>query len=137
MPLWKPFEDPAPKAERKPRHNVVPAHEWAWLPNEFDGTLQKHAFCADCGQVRPSRRGRVMDMGGIANLLGRFYRALSRQGRHVTEAERRLVTRRIEAFEADDDFALSQDHQMTLLSSLVAAQLGMTAPSVESYLRSC
>jgi hypothetical protein len=71
------------------------------------------------------------------NLLGRFYRVLSREGRRVSQAQRRLVASRLESVRADDAFAHSRETQFRQVAVVLAQFVGIAPSVVESYLRSC
>lgn len=142
---WGELEDPQPwdppdaeawGHEKGEPHRVPGAAHWPWLPTERTGTLSRHPYCADCGLVSSVGSDRALDLGGLANLLGRLGRALRDGGLKLTEAQRRLILKALQAEGADDRFGLSRTHQERLFAQSVAATLGVHQNVIHTYLRS-
>lgn len=118
-------------------HRIARPDEWPWLPVAISGILARHPYCSDCGLIRAVGADRALDMGGIANLLGRFGRLLRDVGLRFTDVQRRLVVQRFKAAQGDDPFGLSRGAQLRLLSQVVAETLGLNVTVAGTYLRSC
>lgn len=99
--------------------------------------LAPHPYCDGCGLVRYVGSRRAMDLGGLANLLARLEIHLRRNGRKVTEAQRRLITRELATYSIDDTFALSRAGQLQIVAEVAARRLGLPTEVLASYLRSC
>jgi hypothetical protein len=82
-----------------------------------------------------AERGR--DLGGLANLIGTLDRRMRQDGLPITEAQRRLIMRKLVALEADDGFSLTKERQLEILSDVVAGYLRVRPEVVRSYARSC
>ncbi|MGQ0534484.1 MAG: hypothetical protein ACT4PT_00220 [Methanobacteriota archaeon] len=119
------------------RHHVAHSKEWPWLPVQDLNVLAPHPFCVDCGLVKPIGKARAVDLGGLANLLSRMERELRAIGLKVTEAQRRLLMKRLEALDAGDAFGLSKESQIRMVAACAASVLGRSEDQLQSLLRSC
>lgn len=91
----------------------------------------------ECGKVAALGSRRALDLGGLLNLLARLVNALARDGRRVTDVQRRLIVRRLRATEADDRFGLTWEAQVKLITDVVAAAANVRPEIVETYVREC
>lgn len=131
-----PAEDDAWERALAQRHRVAPRQDWPWLPVQERGTLAAHPYCERCGLVRLVGGQRALDLGGLANLIARLELRL-REGRKVTEAQRRLIVKRLEAQDAVDGFGLSRRAQYGIVAEVVGRYTGLPEDVVLSYLCNC
>lgn len=120
-----------------PRHTLAQRGDWPWLPTLDHGTLAPHPWCVECGRVAAVGSARALDLGGLLNLLGRLTERLRREGYKLTEAQRRLIVKRLEALEADDRFGLTREAQQRMVSEVVASHVRTQPAIVQSYVREC
>lgn len=130
-----PTEETAPPAA--PRHRLAEPSRWPWLPKEGSRMLARHAWCVDCGEVRVTGSARAMPFGGLMNLLGRLEHRFSHHGIVMTEAQRRLIVKGLEALGVDDTFGLPREKQLHIFTTVVARYVGLAPAVVQTYLRSC
>lgn len=123
-----------PPSDPGPDHAVAAPEHWPWLPKLDDGTLDKHPFCLECGAVQVVGRQRGVKLGALLNRLAYLDKRLRRTGRKLTEAQRRLVVKRLEAAGADDAFAMSRAAQDELLKESVVQVTGLDAGEVDRLL---
>lgn len=101
------------------------------------GTLAAHPYCERCGLVRLVGGQRALDLGGLANLIARLELRLRERGRKVTEAQRRLIAKCLEAQDAVDAFGLSRRAQYGIVAEVVGRYTSLPEDVVLSYLCNC
>lgn len=115
-------------------HEEAPRSQWDWLPLGSSQTLSAHPWCKKCGTVKHLGGPRAQDMGGLANRLSRLFDVMRTNGIHVTQAQRRLIMKRIETLVLDDRFALSRLQQEHGLVPIVSVYTGVSEAAVERFL---
>ena len=126
-------------AQREPpaaRHKMAPRTAWPWLPTLEHQHLAAHPYCAQCGGVKYTGSMRAAPLGGLVNQASRLRDLLRAQGRKVTEAQFRLIVKRLEALEADDTFLHSRRTQERLLLESFSTYTRIDPETLASYLRS-
>jgi hypothetical protein len=124
-------------AGKRVAHRLAEPSKWPWLPTQGNGVLAQHPWCKDCGLVKTVGAERARDFGGLVNLLGALQRRLEEHGYRVTEAQKRLIVKKLRELEADDTFALTRVSQERALTQVVSRYLGLTPETVDTYLHSC
>lgn len=117
-------------------HTLAPASAWPWLPTVEHGHLAQHPYCENCGSVKYVGSSRPLRKGGIVNLASRLAERLAEEGRKVSEAQFRLIVRRLVALRADDGFLYSRQAQDRLVADAFATYTGLDRDVLASYLRS-
>lgn len=117
-------------------HSVAPPTEWPWLPTHDDSGLAKHPYCEDCGQVKTIGRESGLKMGTLTNLLGKVKRQLGDEGDRITEAQSRLILKKLRQEGGDDGFAVPRSTQIELLAEAVEDYTSLEARHVKAVLRS-
>lgn len=74
-------------------------------------------------------------MGGLVNLLARLDRTLREHGHKLTEAQKRLIVKQLEAASAGDQFAHSRTAQENTLTRIVATYTGIHHDALQTYTR--
>lgn len=117
-----------------PEHGTVHPDDRPWLPKLERGDLAPHHYCPECGQVegRGGRQG--LDRGGWANRLARLKELLEREGYVCTEAQRRLIFKRILADDLDDAYGFTLERQLVIVSGIASEILALPENVVLSYL---
>lgn len=128
--------DDAPAPDR--RHAVAAPDRWPWLPTHDANVLARHPYCERCGAVKVLGREAGVKFGTLVNILAKLKRRLAQHdGAKVTEAQQRLILKRLKAEQADDRFAVPRSGQLDLLARAVADSTGLDADHVRAVLRSC
>lgn len=117
------------------RHAVADRDTWPWLPTQEHTHLAPHPFCKDCGGVKYVGSTRALPMGGLTNLASRLARDLGAQGRKVTEAQIRLIMKRLHEAGASDGFVHSRATQERLLLETFRSYTGLDEGVLVSFLR--
>lgn len=118
-----------------PEHGTVHPDERPWLPKLDDGDLAPHHYCPDCGKVQGRGRRDGLDRGGLANRIARLQELLDREGYVFTEAQKRIVFKRIDEQDLDDGYGFTRDRQLELVAELIGDVVGLPRTVVDSYLR--
>lgn len=129
--------DLADAADSGALHVPASRDTWPWLPLSSGGRVARHPYCRACGLVKFVGSNGALPAGGLHNLIARLGRLLSGTGMKITEAQRRLITRDIEADRIHDVYGLSREQQGELLARIIGSRLGLVPEVVMSYLRSC
>ena len=129
--------DPPDPPAHTPRcaHRIAPGTEWPWLPTHTRGHLARHPWCTQCGSIAAVGGERARDLGGLVNEIARICAALAVGGIKVTEAQRRLMTRRLAALDAHDRFAFDRDTQERTLLGVVSEFTGLAPDTIATYAR--
>lgn len=129
---------PAPGADRKAgsSHVLAERRAWPWLPTLEHQHLAPHPYCEGCGGVKYVGSLRALPMGRLTELASRLRWVLTANGRKVSDAQLRLIVRRLEESGAYDGFVQSWPTQERLLLEAFAAYTGMDIATLATYLRS-
>lgn len=117
-------------------HVLAPRDAWPWLPTQEHRHLAIHPYCAACGGVKYVGSTRALPLGGLANLAAHLRATLGRQGRKVTEAQMRLIMKRLQRAEASDTFTQGRATQERLLLQAFAAYTSLDETTLATYLHS-
>lgn len=129
---------PDDRAAPDRRHAVATPDRWPWLPTHDANVLARHPYCERCGAVKVLGREAGVKFGTLVNILAKLKRRLAQHdGAKVTEAQQRLILKRLKAEQADDRFAVPRSGQLDLLARAVADSTGLDADHVRAVLRSC
>lgn len=116
-------------------HGEIHPDERPWLPKLERGDLAPHPYCPECGEVE-ARGPSGLDRGGLVNLISRLEDLLEREGHVVTEAQKRIILKRLTEAGADDGYGLTRKRQLTIVAQVAGTILGITETALMSYLRS-
>lgn len=125
-----PQRGPGPAHE----HVVPPALLWPWLPKAGHGDLAKHPYCKVCGQVAVVGADRALKVGTLVNVLAALAKRVRKDGRRLTEAQRRLVLQHLQREGADDPFGLTREAQFRVLEEALARYAGFEKAYLEGVL---
>lgn len=117
-----------------PEHGEVHPDERPWLPKLEKGDLAPHAYCPDCGQVQGKGPKRGLDRGGLVNKISRLAELLERDGYVCTQAQKRLIFKRIDEKDLDDAYGLTRGTQMLLVTEITSEILGVPESVIHAYL---
>lgn len=117
-------------------HGLVHPEGRPWLPKQDNEDLAPHPYCTECGEVMGLGRAGGLDRGDLVNLISRLEDDLERAGHTVTEAQKRLIFKRIQEDNVDDPFGFTLDTQLSLVAEIASSYLGIPETVVGSYLRS-
>lgn len=117
-------------------HGLVHPQGRPWLPKQETNDLAPHPYCTECGEVMGLGRAGGLDRGGLVNLVSRLEEDLERAGHTVTEAQKRLILKRIDEHGVADPFGFTRDTQLSRVSEIASTYLGIPADVLLSYLRS-
>ncbi len=120
-----------------PVHSVAHRETWPWLPTSGKGVLAPHPWCEKCGVVKVVGAPSAMPIGSVVNLLSRLDRRLREEGRRITEAQMRLILRRVQSSGVVDTFSASRDAQMAVIEGAVSDVLRFQPTTVRAYLLAC
>lgn len=134
-PSTVPEAEDGPAPVECPEHGTVHPDDRPWLPKLDDGDLAPHHYCPDCGKVQGRGRRDGLDRGGLANRIARLQELLDREGYVFTEAQKRIVFKRIDEQDLDDGYGFTRDRQLELVAELVGEVVGLPRTVVDSYLR--
>jgi hypothetical protein len=118
-----------------PEHGRVHPDERPWLPKLEDGDLAPHQVCPDCGEVEGRGRRSGLDRGGLVNRISRLEEMLDRDGYVFTEAQKRVIFKRIEERDLDDGYGFTRERQLDEVAEVVGDVIGLPRNVVDSYLR--
>lgn len=118
-------------------HDVAAPEHWPWLPTQDDDGLARHPYCEECGAIKAIGRDAGLDFGTLVNILSTLERRLRDHGHRVTEAQHRLILKRLRIHEADDGFAMPRSGQLDQLAEAVATYTGLDQDHVRALMRSC
>lgn len=117
-------------------HGLVHPDGREWLPKQDDEDLAPHPYCTECGEVMGLGRAGGLDRGDLVNLLSRVEKRLEEGGHTVTEAQKRLIFKRIDEENLDDPFGFTRDNQLSNVAEIASAYLGIPEDVFLSYVRS-
>jgi len=122
--------DPARCSE----HGLVHPEGRPWLPKQGSEDLAPHPYCTECGKVMGIGKAGGLDHGDLVNLVSDLEAKLEDAGHVVTEAQKRLIFKRIREDEIDDPFGFTRDTQLALVSEIASTYLGLPEETVASYI---
>jgi hypothetical protein len=122
--------DPARCSE----HGLVHPEARPWLPKQESEDLAPHPYCTECGKVMGIGKAGGLDHGDLVNLVSDLEAKLEDAGHVVTEAQKRLIFKRIREDEIDDPFGFTRDTQLALVSEIASTYLGLPEETVASYI---
>lgn len=123
--------DPARCSE----HGLVHPEARPWLPKQESEDLAPHPYCIECGEVMGLGKAGGLDKGDLVNLVSRLEDRLEDAGHVVTEAQKRLIFKRIREDDIDDPFGFTRTRQLALVTEIASTYLGIPEEVVHSYLR--
>lgn len=115
-------------------HGLSHPDDRPWLPKQDNEDLAPHPYCTECGEVMGIGRAGGLDRGDLVNLVGRLERRLEGAGHVVTEAQKRLIFKKIRENDVDDPFGFTRDTQLAIVSEIASTYLGIPEDVVASYL---
>jgi hypothetical protein len=119
------------------RHRVAHRHDWPWLPTQEHHHLALHPYCVECGAVKYVGSMKPRPMGGLVNTASRLADAIEAQGHRVTEAQMRLIVKRLQKEGAADQFLQSRGNQERILLDTFSKYTGLHPDTLATFLRSC
>lgn len=117
-------------------HALAARDAWPWLPTREHRHLAVHPYCASCGGVKYVGSLGALPLGGLINLAAALRTKLQAQGRKVSEAQMRLIFRRLREAQASDRFTHSRATQEALLLDAFSHFTRLEPAVLASYLRS-
>jgi hypothetical protein len=120
-----------------PRHETAEPRSWPWLPTVDDNHLAPHPYCSHCGFVKYVGSFRAVPLGGLVNMASALAERARQMGRTITQAQMRLIIKRLQSTGANDTFTLSKPVQERLLIDAFSNCTGLGKPWLENLLRSC
>lgn len=106
-------------------HETPHPEDWPYLERGDEKGLDKHPYCEDCGLVKHVGPDRPLPGGGLVNLVARVRDRLEREGRTVTDAQKRLVMQRLRDGNVDDDWGLDRATQLAQFEEVVSEVTGV------------
>lgn len=116
-------------------HGLVHPDGRDWLPKQDDEDLAPHPYCTSCGEVMGLGRAGGLDKGDLVNLISRVETRLEQAGHTVTEAQKRLIFKRIDEDNLDDPFGFTRDTQLAHIAEIASGYLGIPEDVFLSYAR--
>lgn len=106
-------------------HETPHPQDWPYLERGDEKGIDKHPYCEDCGLVKHVGPDRPLPGGGLVNLVARVRDRLEREGRTVTDAQKRLVMQRLRDGNVDDDWGLDRATQLEQFEEVVSEVTGV------------
>lgn len=130
---------PAARGDGRPQglHDTAARRDWPWLPTLEHGHLSPHPYCVHCGGVKYIGTLKAKPFGGLVNLAAALRGQMEAQGHKVSDAQLRLILRRLQSQRADDPYLLSRPAQERLVVEAFRVYTGLDEAALASYLRSC
>jgi hypothetical protein len=123
--------DPARCSE----HGLVHPEGRPWLPKQDDANdLAPHPYCTECGEVMGIGRAGGLEMGDLVNLVSQLADRLESAGHVVTDAQKRMIFRKIREDDVDDAFGFTRDRQLAVVAEIASTYLGLPEETLASYI---
>lgn len=116
-------------------HGLVHPEARPWLPKQDNHDLAPHPYCTECGEVMGIGKAGGLDRGDLVNLVSRLEDRLESAGHVVTEAQKRLIFKKIREDDVDDPFGFTRDRQLAVVTEIASDYLGLPEETIASYLR--
>lgn len=115
-------------------HRIAAPSTWPWLPTRKGGPMVQHPFCEVCGLIKAIGSERPLKQGGIVNLVAALSERFTATGRKVTEAQRRLINKKLTALQVEDTFAYTRASQLAVFVQVFGDYTGVPKDIVVSHM---
>jgi hypothetical protein len=106
-----------------------------WLPRLDNSITVPHPVCGRCGSVKNVTSDRGRGLGYYVNVLYEIKRYLEKRRGKLTEAQIRLITKRLEEVDGFEDvYWIRGSTQKSMFTRAVTEYTGLSCSFVESFL---